>query len=518
MPGHTEDSVRETPILEAYLAGIRFRKALPTLIREAAGGRVRPDELEDFLAREELSLAAAEEWLERATVVEPGLAAWLDSLTPEWVLDELVASGGKLGERVADAGSEKIATLLDYLYRQTGLDDAFLGFFLGQPPPYELGRIREAFAAWLMCVEYVHDLTRPPHLEALQPLGSLAATLRDTSVRLVAHLRDRDANAYAGLANAAEGRLEEELEAMRPEDLGKIDTFRGEEIRVLEGAAKALAAGDWTAASNWAAARLDSRSFWLQRDPGRRMAWRLLADAAELGHALDREPRPLAGAESLAEALERYTASAFEVDRAHRRFEQRRLKLLRSSLPHFAELYQAAEDLRRRYRRWADRLARDFAALCERQGFLPEAELQQRTIYDQVVHPLVQGEARVAFFLVDALRYEMATELLDGFQGPGRSVRLAGRYAELPTLTGVGMNALAPVSQAGKLTLASGKDFSGFKTASSLSAVLTTVCAPWVCAASTPPPLPARRPGCCAWERCASGPSKVSSAAAAAPS
>ncbi len=99
MPGHTEETIRQTPLLEIYLAGFRFRKALPTLIREAAGGRVRPDELDQLLARDDLSLEAAETWLEGATVVVPGLASWLDSLTPEWILDDLAGDGEQLAER-----------------------------------------------------------------------------------------------------------------------------------------------------------------------------------------------------------------------------------------------------------------------------------------------------------------------------------------------------------------------------------------------------------------------------------
>ncbi len=42
MPGHTEETIRQTPILELYRAGYRYRRALDTLIREAATGRVSP--------------------------------------------------------------------------------------------------------------------------------------------------------------------------------------------------------------------------------------------------------------------------------------------------------------------------------------------------------------------------------------------------------------------------------------------------------------------------------------------
>ena len=50
MPGFNEDMIRQTPMLELYDAGVRFRKALDTLIREAAHARVASAEVEAFRA------------------------------------------------------------------------------------------------------------------------------------------------------------------------------------------------------------------------------------------------------------------------------------------------------------------------------------------------------------------------------------------------------------------------------------------------------------------------------------
>ena len=48
LPGFNEDTVRQTPLFELYAAGTRYRKALDTLITEAAAGRVRPDRIAAF--------------------------------------------------------------------------------------------------------------------------------------------------------------------------------------------------------------------------------------------------------------------------------------------------------------------------------------------------------------------------------------------------------------------------------------------------------------------------------------
>jgi hypothetical protein len=462
MPGHTEESIRKTPMLELYAAGFRFRRALTTLIREAASGRVNPAEIERYLASGPAHLAAAEAWLAQVTAATgEGLAGYLNSLTLEWVVDGLVGNDNVLQERVSNAPALDI--LCDHLYRHTGMDTAFLRFFNGEGAP-TFHHVAEAFVGWLMCVEYVHDLARPPHLEALRPLLSLMPPLRTTCGRLIEHVRARHPETYAVLADVVEAHVQGEFDDIRPEDLGQIETFRREETSVLEGALQALLAADWDKALHWATSRLEQPSFWLQREPAQRFVWSLVREAASLGHALACTDRPLRASRSLHEALEYYTSVGFEVDKAHRRFEQQRFKLLDAQLPYFVQLLAVADDLRGRYRAWADVLAADFTALCTAAGFLPDSREQQRTLYEQVVHPLSQAGHKVAYFLIDAFRYEMATELLDEFAGAGTTVHLAGRYAELPSITAVGMNALAPVAKAGRLTLAGDTGFGGFKT------------------------------------------------------
>jgi len=468
MPGHTEDSIRKTPILELYRAGYRYRRALDTLIRETATGLVSPTDLEAYLNNGVIDLEAAELWLQQS-IAQPkdGLAALLASRSLESVLDGvlnlegLIAEASKLKSLVQDDTSLSILT--QHLNYHTGLDHPFTQFFLGRTAQ-SFQDIGDTFVAWLMCVEYVNDLDRLPYLDELNPLKQLSPPLRKTCGQLIHHLRDRYPKTYAAIASTVETRLEQELNAIRPEDLGKIDTFQREEIAVLEAAVLALLAADWAKALAWAQSRTTTTSFWIEQDKTRRLEWLLIQAGATLGNAVQQADRSLKDCHTLRDALEQYTQSGYEVDRAHRRFEQQQLKLLEPTLPHYVTLQNAADQLRVQYRSWADQLAQDFATLCNAEGFLPEADLQQRTLYDQVVHPLTQTPRKVAFFLIDAFRYEMATELLSEFAGEGTTVLLKGRYAELPSITAVGMNALAPVSKAGRLLLAGSDGFKGFKT------------------------------------------------------
>jgi PglZ domain len=460
MPGHTSKTLAKTPILELYHAGCSHQKALNTLIREAATGRVNPNQLEAYLNHEATDLSTAETWLQQATTQPQGsLATYLDSLNLEWILDSTLGTDPTLRTKISHEAD--LIILKDHLHRHTGINDGFLQLFHGT---IAFQDFTEAFAAWLMCVEYVNDLTRLPHLEALKPLKQLSNVLQQTCSKLINYFRDRYPDTYTDMAAIVESRLEEELAAIRPEDLGKIDTFQREETAVLEAAVEALRQADWTKALTWAQRRTTQPSFWIERERTRRLEWLLIQDAATLGCAIGQTAQPLQACHTLQEALDAYTQSGYLVDRAHRHFEQQRLKRLDTSLTYYTPLLEVGEHLQRLYRHWADHLAQAFAALCESEGFLPESHLQQRTLYEQVVHPLTQANRKVAYFLVDAFRYEMATELLGEFEAAGTTAVLKGRYAELPSITAVGMNALAPVSKSGRLTLAGSDGFKGFKT------------------------------------------------------
>jgi hypothetical protein len=462
MPGFNEETLRQTPVLELYEAGVRFRKGLDTLIREAGAGRMAPAEVEELLSGHP-SLEDADAWLASASARSAfGLEAALHELGPR-LLAEALAQPASLAPRVTAPGD--VETLRRYVHNLTGMDGAWEGFYPGDREAKPLDRLLHQLGGWVLCVEYVHDLRRPAHREELRRLRDLSAPLVKASCDLVAQVRRDSGDAYARLADEVEAFLGDELKAMAPEDLGQIDTFREEENRVLTGAVDAMRRGDWPLARSFCEARHGERSFWLQRDQLRRWAWNLVAEAALFGETLARHPRPFAGAPSLDQAAERYAAGAFEVDRAHRRFEQLRLALLESRLPHFGALREVATELRQAHRAWADLLAKDFAALCQDHGFLPSRELRQRNLFDQVVHPLTLAGDKVAVFVVDAFRFEMASELVDELRGPGTVVDLRPRLAELPTITSVGMNALAPVAQGAqgdKLTVAG--VFQGFKT------------------------------------------------------
>ncbi len=82
-----------------------------------------------------------------------------------------------------------------------------------------------------------------------------------------------------------------------------------------------------------------------------------------------------------------------------------------------------------------------------RDGFYPKRYLAQRDIFRTVVRPLIQ-KGKTAYFLVDALRFEMGKELVE-ILGKDFRCEIYPAVAQLPTITEVGMAALMPLAEKG---------------------------------------------------------------------
>ncbi len=456
VPGHTDSSIRETPLLEACKAGTRYHKNLATLVKEVSVGHVAPAEVERFLAEEPLSFEKAEDWLNSFLAQKlGGLEAQLASMKPEVLLHSLLSNLGPV------ISNEECGALQAYMERHCGITADFIMAYLGWRS-VSAKTLTDAWIGWLLCAEYVHDLDRKPTLDIL-PKFKEPSPLKQVCLRLVEPVRKQFPDDYRRIANDTELLIEEDLVSGTPEELGKIDTFSREDSRLLEAAVAAIERAEWKKARDWAELRLREKSVWLESDPLRRQEWQLVRVSANLGCHLVDNHSALKGAKSLNDAAERYAEKAHRVDLAHRLFEQDRMRWLEPGLVHYEGLSRATAVLRTEYHRWVDELNGQFTDLCVQCGFLPDPELQQRNIYEQVVHPFTQRKKLVtAYFTVDALRYEMAVELSERLERSGLELSLRPRFAELPSVTDVGMNVLAPVSRDGHLTISGA--FAGIRT------------------------------------------------------
>lgn len=482
-------ALARTPALAFAECAARFSPTVERLLRDAAAGAISPPALDAFVAQEALDFARAEQWLaaERGAR-DAQRSAVFTRISLSVLIDELVArtwDRPSPDPRPANVLDLQLDTEADldaleaYLRDRIGFDRAVLRSLderehADRRAANTLSSLCDELFAWLLCVEYVFDLPldkerrRAPFLDKLAPVAALHDSLARECAALCAHLRKRHEKHYPAIADQVEQLLRSELQSMSAEALGRVDTFAIENKRVLEAAVSALMTKRWSAARERASDRLRGDSIWLRLDQLHRWEWQLVLAAAEFGETLDRVGMPSRksverAGETLADLVSWYESSGYEVDLRHRRFEQEKAANLDPRFANFAALQEVVRLLREQYRGWSDAHAQRWTECCELRGYLAPHELQQRTLYEQVVQPMVDEGERVALFLVDALRYEMARDLSDMLQREaGTTVALRARVAELPTITAVGMNCVVPVTGAGDRLRVAG-EFAGFR-------------------------------------------------------
>ncbi|SEA76215.1 PglZ domain-containing protein [Variovorax sp. YR216] len=227
------------------------------------------------------------------------------------------------------------------------------------------------------------------------------------------------------------------------DDLGERDTFPFEERTFLRGAIKGITSGD-ADATRRALARHKS-SVWLGKGESQAQ-WELVRAGLGLIEACDDFERQLPDhARSQSELLDFYLGSLREADRLQREFEQAMGDFLD---PH-GLMHEVSIQARARYRRLAEKVQGVFVKHIETTGWPPAGRLANADVFDKLVGSRLKDSGRkVAYLMVDALRYELgvALEKMLAEDGP---VELHAAYAQLPTITIVGMASLLPGAGAG---------------------------------------------------------------------
>jgi hypothetical protein len=222
------------------------------------------------------------------------------------------------------------------------------------------------------------------------------------------------------------------------EDLGERDTFPFEERTFLRTAIKGITAGDTDDVRSILARRRNS--VWLGK--GESLAqWELVRAGLSLVEACEDFERQLPEhSRSQANLLDFYLGSLREADRLQREFEQ----AVGDFLDPHGLMNEVIQQARARYRRLAEKVQGVFVKHVETAGWPPTGRLANADAFDRLVADRLKENGRkVAYLMVDALRYELgvALEKLLSEDGP---VELQAAYAQLPTITPVGMASLLP--------------------------------------------------------------------------
>lgn len=313
-----------------------------------------------------------------------------------------------------------------------------------------LAKLRAITLRYVLAGEFRSDLHGPPPA-CLEGVASPKTEETEVALRELARcLRTSFPNAYAELADRVEEELGLRNAKLPAGELGAIDTFRFEERSLL------THCGELIANTRFADALVlvDERehSFWLDRDVGRKAQWEACRRMAELGSiAMSVRTAVNKASGDANDWIDAYTAKDgwYRLDQAQRRLEA-----------WVANLDDEPEErplgvVRRSYEDAFHAMAIGFTKVLIKGGWTASASLHQTQVFSEVVS---ERPKPVAYFLVDAMRFEMGVELAARLP---KTSEISVRHATsaLPSITPIGMAALQPgasssfsvVEQGGKL-------------------------------------------------------------------
>lgn len=429
LPG-VEPNGGTSVLMELEKGGVVYMRRLWRLARDALRPFYTDGDIDAMVKSEALTYEDVVGFLEQAASGEK--ASILKTVLPTDSDQVLLVSW--LGDDGHDAGIMKKGAVGE-LYR---LIEEKLGLSLAPETP--VGEARAKTARYLLVNEFRADLEgEPPTSLGMVPVSPSHG--HDARIRAVnSALRRQHPDRYTAFADGVEADLDLAGSAIDPSRLGATDTFRFEESSLLGSAIELAAAKQYDAALAIVIGR--AGSFWLARDVARRAQWEACRLAVELGQEIARVTRALDGRIGDSTAwVNAYTAPGgwFEADRL-----QRRLEAWLTRLDGDPAAEQAIAVLRRDHDELLKRMAAGFWSALSTAGWTVPGVLHQTQVYPQLVQP---GGPRVAYFLIDAMRYEMAVELGDQLQGVQELV-VRPAVAALPTITSIGMGALLPGASA----------------------------------------------------------------------
>ena len=234
-------------------------------------------------------------------------------------------------------------------------------------------------------------------------------------------------------------------------DFGERDTFLFEERGFLHRCAEAAEVGDLDSAL--AIAEQRRGSIWVRAEE-RATEWVVAGHALALLRAIADLERELSGVGGgVAPLVAFYAERARRADALHRALEG----TLHYALGVPAGLEGLIEAARTRHRILVDALQKRFLDAIRTEGWPIAGFTRHTQVFEKHVAPALERRKKVALFMVDAMRYELAAEFAQRLP-EGDSVSLAPVLAQVPTITSVGMAALLPGADGGLTLAASGDD------------------------------------------------------------
>jgi hypothetical protein len=440
LPGCARDR-QGSVLMELEKAGDCYEPQLKRLARNVLRQRYTDGVIDEMLAPERVSYDDLARATSHTSTSEP--PSLLNSIFHGASGNEgILASWLASDERDAEIESKEATRELVKLVRSR------LGLEL--PVDAALPKLRSITLRYCLAGEFRCDLSGPPP-SVLDAIPAPKTKDEEAAIReLARQLRSRFSDVYPEIADRVEAELGLRAASLPAAALGSIDTFRFEERALLAHCGDLIAAKKFDHALEIIAGR--EHSFWLDRDVGRKAQWEACRRMAELGSlgvtvraAIAKSSRDANG------WIDAYANKDgwFRLDQAQRRLEawianlddepdERPLGVVRA-------VYEDACGV----------MADGFTKALVAAKWTVSTSLHQTRIYSEIVS---EQPKPVAYFFVDAMRFEMGVELSERLP-KSAEVTVRPAVCALPSITPIGMAALQPgasssfsvVEQAGTL-------------------------------------------------------------------
>lgn len=229
-------------------------------------------------------------------------------------------------------------------------------------------------------------------------------------------------------------------------DLGERETFPFEERSILTNIVDKFNEGDLDTAR--LALKKRYKSVWSIKSESQ-ILWTVVDASIKLiDLCTDLSFEYVNHVQSIESIIDFYVDRFREADRTHREFEE-----AVSDMIYQEEGLSSIIDMARsRYRILAGKVHDVFIRNFQKNGWPVKKHFYNSEIYNRVIEPLLkQSGKKIAYFHIDALRYELGVVLEKELMTEGQT-NLDISYAQLPTVTPVGMTSLLP-DAANKLEL-----------------------------------------------------------------
>ena len=390
----------------------------------------RTVEIDQLFASDDAPAFALIDNLSGGTHSHPQLQALFDTADASKIIPDFLAPpSSSTIDAALEANTNWCEEMRQLLQRTLGLT---LNAQITAPASF-----RKKLWQYLLFSEFANDL--PCQLPtSLQDVPKASGPQLNFAISLCADLRQHveKKEVYREVANEIEAALNLKSECHEFADLGHTDTFAFEEKNFLRRASIAIRASQWDPARE--ILEKHKTSLWTEEGE-RRLLWRILELGLDTLENIKRSEIQLKHVgNSGKELCELFDSELIKVDRSYRELEEATAQ----TLDGYEEIEAIVDATRKAYRAHFNLLQGKFLGAVQREGW-PLNEMKANvSSYDDHVAPALRDGKRVVYFLIDALRLDLAQDLESNIQG--HQVRRIPACAQLPCVTKFGMASLLP--------------------------------------------------------------------------